>query len=210
MLLRCVGTSGRERHIEHRDPPSFAAFSTAAATSLETIKSATEIFLPPDCGGSVERPPGFFPRVCMTFAELGQDCWRPSPSAAPGECGLRWRHRACRYRGRSKPKPRRSTPVRRNRAQARVQNRLLERGDVVGHRRSGDRRSRHRVLPDERLFLGTSGAEVARRGPMSRCVSLNQALANASANSFGILEEALGDLLGRPGSIFQRQGRWSA
>ena len=70
----------------------------------------------------------------------------------------------------------------------------LEGGDVlradqlVGDRRDG-------VLPQLRL-RGHQRAEVpARCGPMSRCVSLNHALAKASANSSRVLEEAPRDLL---------------
>ena len=61
---------------------------------------------------------------------------------------------------------------------------LLERGDVLlVDQRMIDRRQR--VLPDLLLRPALPDRDSARRGPMSRCVSLYHALAKASANSCG-------------------------
>ena len=45
---------------------------------------------------------------------------------------------------------------------------------------------RDRVLPEQRLLRDRAGRGSGRIGPMSRCVSLYQARANASANSSGL------------------------
>jgi hypothetical protein len=69
------------------------------------------------------------------------------------------------------------------RRQARGEDLALEVGDVLGVDQlmiDGG----HRVLPDQLLGRDLR-AEVARAGPMSRWVSLNQARAKASANSSG-------------------------
>ena len=95
-----------------------------------------------------------------------------------------WHHHACRCRGRSPQTPRRWRRV--------GQRRVRRRGFCPLGRRCPRRRSgyvidiRHRVLPDQFAALGNQLARgSALRGPMSRWMSLNHALAKASANSLG-------------------------
>ena len=61
--------------------------------------------------------------------------------------------------------------------------------------------SRNRVLPNQRL-LGHLTAQITGSWPISRCVNLNQALANACSNSCGLFRKRL-DILSYDGSALR-------
>ena len=154
-------------------PASFAAFSTAAQPP-STIRSASETFLPELLLDRFE--------LCKHRLELRRLVDLPVLLRARGGCARRWRRRACRSRGTSMPTPRRSrraaTPTGRRRESSPSARRCPRRRSADDRRPgSGPARS---AFPSARAGRGSAAI-----GPMSRCVSLNQARANASANWSG-------------------------
>ena len=128
----------------------------------------------------------------------------PSRSAARAGCDRRSRHRACRCRGTSTPTPMRSRPAGRSdspESSTCCFSAATSASSMTAYVASGTGSCQISTSP------GTSGPRYRWIGPMSRWVSLNQARANASANSSGFSWKRFEISARRPGPS-AAPGRW--